>query len=111
MAGISELLRDARDIIARVSNASTNFTYNDRGGAVVKDDTSAPTYTIPTDATAGWNGNHAILVSNDGASGSVTVSPAGGVTLLNGTTSGSLTLAPGESRTIWRVRANRWRVL
>lgn len=98
------------DIPVRTVTAATNFLLSDRGGCVRKDNTSALTWTILNDATSGWSTNVSIVVANDGSSGNVTITPGSGVTLTAGTTSGSFTLAPGESRLLHRAAANNWRI-
>jgi hypothetical protein len=53
----------------------------------------------------------AITVCNDNGTGLVTISPTGGVTLLDGATSGSFSLAGNATRTLLKVGTNRWRIV
>lgn len=110
-------LRDSRgnlrDIPPNVRNSNYTFTADDRGRQVIKNNTTAYVWTLPTDATAGWGNaddGPGITIVNDGTSGNVTIQLSGGVTLLDGSTSGSYSLLPNSVRTLLRVGANRWRV-
>lgn len=102
-----------RDIPPNTQNANYTLALTDRGRAIVKTNTTAYTWTIPAEGSVNFPSGTAISVVNDAGTGAVTISPAGGVTLLDGATSGSFTLATGVSRTLYKVpgTANRWRVM
>lgn len=108
---ISDSRGNVRDIPQNLRNASYTFALVDRGQHVMKNDAFAYTWTIPTDASVAFPVGTAITLVNDGSAGTVSVSPAGGVTLLDGTTSGAVTLAVASARTLLKIGANRWRVL
>jgi hypothetical protein len=100
---------NVRGINLRTSNANTDFTFDDNGGEVNKTDTSTPSFRIRTDANGNYEAGTSFIAANDGNSGNLTISLEAGVTLMAGTTSGPLTLPPGESRLLRRVGANSWR--
>ena len=110
---VSDSRGNLRDIPPNVQNAAYTFALADRGRCVVKTDTTARTWTIPLESTTAFPDGTAITAMNDGASANVTISPAGGVTLLDGATSGSFALLPNVTRTLYKVPgvANRWRVI
>lgn len=101
---------NVRSIGLRTSNANTDFTIDDNGGTVNKTDNSTPSWRIRTDANAGYEDGTSILAANDSTTtGNATITLEAGVTLFSGTTSGPLTLLPGESRMLQRIAANTWR--
>jgi hypothetical protein len=99
-----------RDIPPNTQNANYTFVLLDRGRNVIKTNTTAYTWTIPLESTTNFPNGSAITVCNDGSAGAVTISPAGGVTLLNGSTTGSFTLGDGQIRTLIKISTNRWRI-
>lgn len=95
-----------------VQNATYTLVAADDGRAVVKNNTTAYTWTIPPEATYDFPDGTCIMLVNDGSSGNVTVARGTSVALLNGTSDANLTLGPGQAVTIWKTAtANRWRVL
>ena len=100
-----------RDIPLNTQNATYSFALVDRGQCVLKTNTSAYTWTIPLESGVAFPNGSAITVCNDGTAGAVTISPTGGVTLLDGATSGSFTLAINVTRTLLKIGTNRWRVV
>lgn len=108
---VSDPQGNLRDVPLNVQNAAYTFTLDDRGRDVVKTDTTALTYTIPLESTTNFPNGSAISVTNDGASANLTISPAGGVTLLDGTITGGVNLLPGVSRTLRKLGTNRWRIV
>lgn len=94
-----------------VQNATYTFALADNNRAVIKNNTTAYTWTIPLESTVAFPDGAAITIINDSGTGAVTISPTGGVTLVAGGTTGSFTLAVNESRTLHKVGTNRWRVL
>lgn len=109
--GLIDAIGNARDIPLNTQNAAYTFVLADRGKCVIKTNTTAYTWTVPLESTTNFPNNSAIVVLNDGTSGDVTISPADGVTLIAGGTTGSFTLLAGVSRTLLKVGTNRWRVL
>ena len=77
----------------------------------MKTNTTAYTWTVPLESTTNFPNGSAITICNDGSSANVTISPAGGVTLLDGGTSGSFALGPNATRTLYKVGTNRWRII
>ena len=100
-----------RDIPLNTQNATYQFALTDRGRCVLKTNTTAYTWTIPLESTTNFPNGSAITVCNDGTAGAVTISPAGGVTLLDGATSGSFSLGTNNTKTLLKIGTNRWRVL
>jgi hypothetical protein len=78
---------------------------------VLKTNTTAYTWTIPLESTTNFPNGSAITICNDGSSANVTISPAGGVTLLDGANTGSYALLPNTAKTLYKIGTNRWRVL
>lgn len=100
-----------RDIPINTQNATYSFALADRGRCVLKNNTTAYTWTIPLESGVNFPNGTAITVCNDGTAGAVTISPTGGVTLLDGPATGSVTLAVNSSRTLLKIGTNRWRVI
>lgn len=109
--GLIDAIGNARDIPLNTQNAAYTFALTDRGRGVIKTNTTAYTWTIPLESSVAFPDGSAITICNDGTAGTVTISPAGGVTLLEGATSGSFTLATASLRTLYKVGTNRWRVI
>lgn len=110
-ADLSDTRGNVRDIPLNTQNAAYTFTLTDRGQTVIKTNTTAYTWTIPLESTTNFPNGSAITVCNDGTAGNVTIAAAGGVTLLDGVTSGSFSLIPANTRTLLKVGTNRWRVV
>lgn len=108
---VSDQRGNFRDIPLNTQNATYTFALVDRGQCVIKTNTTAYTWTIPLESTTNFPNGSTIEVMNDGTAGSVTISPAGGVTLLDGATSGSFTLLINATKTLQKIGTNRWRVL
>lgn len=100
-----------RDIPQVTQNASATFALADRGKHWIKTNTTAYTWTVPTNAAVTFPIGTALVVVNDAASGAVTIARASGVALLDGLTDGDFTLAAGAARTLLKVGADRWKVL
>lgn len=100
-----------RDIPLNTQNAAYTFALADRGRDVIKTNTTAYTWTVPLESSVNFPNGAAITICNDGTAGTVTISPAGGVTLLDGATAGSFALTPNSTRTLHKVGTNRWRVV
>lgn len=95
----------------RVANGNTTIVRTDRGRCVRKSDTSTPTWFIATAAVSGWTGDGSVIgIFNDGGSGALTLTPESGVTLTEGTTTGSITVAAGQGRMLHEVELNVWRL-
>jgi len=90
------------------------LTLVDRGQVLVKETTGAVTYTIPTDAGAGWTSGHMIGVAATVAGASVVIQPASGVTLYmvgdTTLTSRSYTVGASGNAVLTRVGANKWQI-
>lgn len=110
-AEVEDSRGNLRDIPPNVQNAAYTFALTDRGRGVLKTNTTAYTWTLPLESSVAFPDGTAISVVNDGSAGAVTISPAGGVTLIDGSATGSVTLAANSSRTLYKVGANRWRVI
>ena len=102
----------------RVNNATNVLLDTDIGRMIVKNGTTAYTWTLPPDTSltsyptlANLQGQCIALV-NDATAGNLTVGRGTGVALLNGTSDANLTLGPGQSIVLCHMpTANRWRVL
>jgi len=110
-ADVEDSRGNLRDIPLNTRNAAYTVALSDRGSCVIKTDTNAYTWTIPLESTTNFPNGSAITVCNDGTAGAVTISPAGGVTLLDGATSGSFSLGSNNTKTLMKIGTNRWRVL
>jgi hypothetical protein len=92
---------------APTQNPQTGTTYQpialDAGKTVTLSNASAVTLTIPTQASASWADNTQLNFLNIGA-GTVTITPAAGVTI-NGT---PLTLATSKGGSLVRTASNTW---
>jgi len=92
---------------APTQNAQTGTTYTaallDAGKTVTLSNASAVTLTIPAQATVAWAANTQLNFLNIGA-GTVTITPAAGVTI-NGT---PLTLATSKGGSLVRTASNTW---
>jgi len=92
---------------APTQNAITTVTYTavllDAGKTVTLSNASAVTLTIPAQATVAWAANTQLNILNIGA-GTVTITPAAGVTI-NGT---PLTLATSKGGSLVRTASNVW---
>ena len=109
--GLIDAIGNARDIPLNTQNAAYTFALTDRGRGVIKTNTTAYTWTIPLESTTAFPDGSAITLINDGATANISVSPAGGVTLLDGAISGGVTLLPNTVRTLIKVGTNRWRIV
>jgi len=71
------------------------------------------TVTIAPQGTSTWTDNSHMWIVNRLASGSITLAPGSGVTLISGGSSGgSVTLTNGSYPVhIWRSASNVWRVI
>lgn len=110
-AEVEDSRGNLRDIPPNVQNAAYTFALTDRGRGVIKNNTTAYTWTLPLESSVAFPDGTAITIVNDGSAGNVTISPAGGVTLIDGTTSGTFTLVANNARTLYKVGTNRWRVV
>lgn len=81
------------------------------GRDIIKNNSTAYTWTIAPDGTGAWRGGDVIVLTNDGSSGNVTVARGSGVALLNSSgTNANRTVAPNRTAVIRRVGVNRWRI-
>jgi hypothetical protein len=88
-----------RSIPRTVKNGNYTFVVDDRGRSIVKTNTSAYTYTIPSST---FSGGHVIVVRNNGSAGNITIAGSGvTVQLAGSTTTGNRTVAPGGIATIY----------
>ena len=65
----------------------------------------SPSYTIPS---AFGTDNDTVTIINGGSSGNITVSAGSGVTLYNNGTAGNIVIGPYSMRTIVRNSASIW---
>ena len=88
-------------------NAITTVTYTavllDAGKTLTRSNAAASTHTIPAQATVAWAANTQLNILNIGA-GTVTITPAAGVTI-NGT---PLTLTTSQGGRLVRTASNVW---
>jgi hypothetical protein len=107
--GVSSSVADRLDDVSFKGNGlndQTGTTYTlvllDAGKTVTLNNAAAVTVTVPTNASVAYETGTCIYLTNKGA-GTVTVSPAGGVTLNN-----SVTLAQHSSAYIQKLDTNTW---
>jgi hypothetical protein len=98
-----------RSIPLNVQNATYTYVLADAGKAVLKNNTTAYSHTIPPEASVAFPDGSATTALNDGTAGDLTIVAGAGVTLIKGTTTASVVLAPGESVLLHKVGTNRWR--
>lgn len=104
---------NVRDLIPRVRNEALTFSIRDRGYSLWKTDGAAYTWTIPDERVVGlFPEGFSIPLFNHGSAGNVSVTSAAGVTLTEGTTTGTFSLAPGAGRLLVKVprTTNQWRL-
>ena len=92
------------------------FVLSDAGKLVANTSGSPVTFTIPSDATAGWSTGTATIIEVFSAQGmgAITLAPAGGVSLFGPpsfTSSGNRTLAANGQAVLTRMGANYWTVV
>lgn len=102
---------NVRDIPQNIQNATYTFALSDRGGHVIKTNTTAYTWTIPLNSGVAFPIGTAILLVNDSGTGAVTIARTSGVALLDGATDANYTLAVNSARTILKIGTDRWRVV
>lgn len=74
-------------------------------------DTTARTWTIPSNASVAFPVGTAVTFDNDSATGSVTIAITSDTLVRVGSgATGSVTLAPNSQATAWKVGATRWRI-
>jgi hypothetical protein len=99
-------------IIPKLStNNQTGTTYTfvlgDAGKTVTASNGSAQTYTVPANGTVAYAVDTYIQVFNEGA-GTVTFSPAGGVTIHTKSSDAALNLQSGQSCYLHKTATNTW---
>lgn len=90
-------------------NATAAFGLVDAGKTVYKSNTTAYTWTISPDATTDFPIGTIISLLHDSTAGDITLARGAGVALVNGTTDANQTVTAGNSASIQKVSANRWR--
>ena len=93
--------------------ADTSLVYATHNENYVEATGSTSTVTISTQASGSWATDSHFWIANRRTSGSITVAPAAGVTLiLAGSSSGSFTVAHTDRPVhIWRSASDVWRVI
>lgn len=99
-----------KDIPQNVQNGAYQFALTDRGEHVYHTAAGAHVYTIPTHATTAFPIGATITCVAGAASGNVTITPAGGVTLRQGGTTnvGARVLAANGMCTMLQVAQDEW---
>lgn len=90
-------------------NSTTAFGLTDSGKTIIKTNTTAYTWTISPDATADFPIGTIISLLHDSTAGNITIARGAGVALVNGVTDANQTVTAGNSASIQKVAANRWR--
>lgn len=100
------------DIPQNIQNADYAFALSDRGKHVYHTVAGANTYDIPTNATTAFPIGAVITVVAGGASGDISIAPAGGVTLRQAGTgsTGTRTLAADGECTLLKVDTDEWKI-
>jgi hypothetical protein len=104
---------NVRDLPPVVVNSNKTFNIRDRGRAQWKTDTGTYAWQIPDERIVGsFPDGFSVPVFNHGTSGNANIVPLSGVSLTEGTTSGSFALGPGASRLLVKVPGtlNQWRL-
>jgi hypothetical protein len=93
--------------------ANTSLVYATHNANYVEATGSTSTVTISTQASGSWATDSHFWIANRRDSGTITVAPAGGVTLiLAGSSSGSFTMSHTDRPVhIWRSASDVWRVI
>jgi hypothetical protein len=94
-----------------IRDASAAFGLGDSGKTIRKTNSTAYTWTINPDATTNFPIGTIIPLQHDGTAGNVTIARGSGVVLMSGLTDGNATLTAGQSASIQKMAANRWRYL
>lgn len=98
-----------RDIPITISNAAKTFALADAGKGFGKDNATAYTYTIPANASIAFPVGTAISVFNGNATSNITIAITTDTLRLGGTaTTGSRTLAPWGTCTLWKIASTVW---
>ena len=92
-----------------IRNATASFDLTDSGETIRKSNTTAYTWTIEPDATVDFPIGTVIILQHDSTAGDITVARGAGVALVNGTTDANQTITAGNSASIQKMAANRWR--
>lgn len=96
-----------------VKNATANLLLAEGGSCVLKNNTTAYTWTVAPQATVAHPDGTIITLKNKGASGNVTIAQGAGVTLTfagDGAT-GNRTLLPGGQATLHKDGTNSWTIV
>lgn len=90
--------------------ATRAVTATDAGKGIVQAAAAAVTLTITADATENLGDGFVTTIACSNAGGSVLITPAGGVTLVNlgDGTAGAKTITGVGIATLWRLAANTW---
>lgn len=106
---VRDIIGNVREIPQVISNASANFALSDAGKHKIKNNSTAYTYTIATNATVAFPIGTAITVANPGnTTNNITIAVAGGVTLYRNGTLGGFTVAPGFMVTLLKIGTDHW---
>jgi hypothetical protein len=106
---LSDALGNVRDVPQVVHNGSFSFALTDKGKHCIKTNSTAATWTIPTNASVAFPIGSVITIINlGGSTNNITVSPAGGVGLYQNGASGAIAVAPGSMITIIKIATNTW---
>lgn len=106
---VSDSIGELRNVPQVISNASANFALSDAGKHKIKNNSTAYTYTIATNATVAFPVGTAITVANPGnTTNNITIAVAGGVTLYRNGTLGGFTVAPGFMVTLLKIGTDHW---
>lgn len=104
-----------RDLPPRIRNQDFTFSVRDRGIAQWRTSGTGATFTwtIPDERIVGlFPDGFSVPLFNAGGNGQVSVTPASGVALIEGTTSGTFALLTGNSRLLCKIPGtiNGWRL-
>lgn len=100
---------DVRNAFRLDALASFSLLVAHRGSYIIKTVNGNITGTIPANATTAIDQGATITFAvHPSNTGTMTIAPAGGVTLLRGGVSGSVILSPGQTMTVMKVDTNVW---
>jgi hypothetical protein len=104
---------NVRDLPPRLVNNTFTFTKRDRGVAYWNTSTSGITLNIPDERVFGrFPNGFSLALFTGSSSGTITVQGPAGVTILEGTGTGSFVIPAGSSRLLAKIpdTLNQWRL-
>lgn len=108
-AGIEDTLGFVRNVPVLVQNSNYTVTAGERGRDIVKTGTTTTNCSLPNNANLPVETGFSFMAVNHGTVGNLTITPEVPLSLRRGTTTGTVTLLPGESAWVKCYGPNDWR--